>query len=799
MLLLLSLFPGKAFAFPDAKADALAVLPDRAQTSLTLRMASALEIGADASPARAKPAAKSGKRKQRQPTLISAERMTGQTESVTRAEGKVELRSADGLAFADALEYFSLEDTVEARGNVRLIREGMELSGPYLKMRLADQIGHMEDAAYKIERTLTVKRSGNALSEAADDAPALRTSAVFGIASRIHLEGENQFRLENSTYSTCRPEKRDWYTKSEETRLDFDRSEGEAKNATLFFQDVPILYTPYLAFPLSNARESGFLMPTYGSSTRTGLDFSLPWYWNIAPNYDATLTPRLMSKRGLQLGSEVRYRGHYNRSELRFEYLARDEQFNDRRYAYEWKFQQNLGGGFSTSFDWNGVSDDEYFTDLSSRIVQTSQRQLPRQFHLNYNREGFSAQLRTLRYQTLNPADSNSNYLRQPYFLMPRLDASARRMLWDTLDFKAVGQYTRFSHPTLERGDRSVLYPQLSLPFERPGYYVTPKIGLHMTRYQLTQRRAGLPETLSRNLPIFSLDSGMTLERDFTFFDRQWTQTLEPRFYYLDIPYRNQSAFPVFDTGLADFNFGQIFSENRFSGYDRVNNARQLTVALTSRLIDPETGSERLRAMVGQRRYFRELKIGLPNETLETTKTSHFLAALSGQALPKTYIDSALEYSDKRSKTQRYLLALRYQPDPGKTLSATYRYNRGVQASVSSSAPVKQIDLAGQWRLAGGWYAVGRYNYSFDTSRLIEGIAGVEYNAGCWAARFVTQRLETTAGKPNTSFFFQLELSDFGQLGSNPMSLLRRSIPGYSKINALPDDEADTLFPTETW
>ncbi|MDR1888517.1 MAG: LPS-assembly protein LptD [Zoogloeaceae bacterium] len=734
------------------------------------------------------------KEKASHPAFLTADKMGGQTDEVSHAEGHVELRTVDGLLFADKLDYYPLEDEVRATGNVRLLQEGAEVSGPYLQLKMTDQVGYFEEARYKISRMMENSNNDQNVSPMlAAPLPELplRMSTGYGQAKRINFEGENQFRLKGGTYSTCAPDeqtRQDWYAKSSDIKLDYDRNEGVSRNATVYFKDVPILYAPYLSFSLNNQRKSGVLAPTFSSSTRTGLDLSIPYYWNIAPNYDATLTPRIMSKRGLQMGAEVRYMDHYANSEARVEYLANDNQYGGNRYAYELKHQQNLGGGFSAYLDWNGVSDDNYFTDLSSRVVQTSQRQLTRHFQLDYSRDWVSASLRTLRYQTLNPSDEKNYHLEHPYFLEPQLTLNVHPMAWKGLEFQAQGQYTDFTHPTLEEGKRTVFYPQVSLPFIRPGYYITPKFGLHMSRYQLDQRAANMPESLSRNLPIFSLDMGMTFERETTLLGNRWTQTLEPRLYYLNIPYRDQSRYPVFDSGLADFNFGQIFSENRFSGYDRINNARQLTAALTTRLIDPETGGERARAMVGQRYYFRDLKVGLQGETLYHDKYSDFLVALSGQVAPHTYVDTAAEYNFKHATTERATLAARYQPDYGKVISIAYRYNRGVNWStrMQNVESMEQIDIAGQWRLSNRWYAVGRYNYAFDSSRLVEGIAGLEYNAGCWVARAVVQRLETTAGDPNTSMFFQLELNDFGQIGSNPIQMLRRSVPGYSKINELP-------------
>ncbi len=724
------------------------------------------------------------KSKEARPSFLIADQIEGQSDTSSKAEGNAELRKADTLLFADRITHHNVEDEVEAEGHVRLTQEGVTLSGPYLKLRMADQIGYFDQAEYQIRRM--VGSQNNRRSPAPGMAPALpalppRQSTAYGQAERIHFEGENQFRIENGTYSTCKPGEVDWYAKSSEIKLDYDENRGQARDTSVYFKDIPFLYTPYLDFPLNNQRKSGILAPTFGSSTRTGLDFSIPYYWNIAPNYDATITPRVMAKRGLQLGTELRYLDAFTNTEAQFEYMTRDKELDARRYAYTLRHTQTLGYGFATRINWNGVSDDDYFTDLSNRVVSTSQRQLPKEFTLDYGREWWSASLQTLRYQTLNPGDESA--IDNPYFISPRINFNARIPEWHGLDLQAVGQYTRFTHTSLVQGDRTVFYPQISLPYVQPGFYITPKFGVHATHYALSQQLAGQPESLQRTLPIFSLDAGMTFERDMTLGGREWTQTLEPRLYYLNVPYKDQSQFPIFDTGLADFNFGQIFNENRFSGYDRVANANQLTAALTTRLIDPGTGAEQLRAMIGQRYYFADPKVGLPGENLQQNKLSDFLAAFTGQVAPKTYVDVAWQYNFNNSTNERFTIGSRYQPAHGQVISATYRYNRGSSQSLGT---MDQIDLAAQWNLSGRWHVVGRYNYAFDSSRLVEGIAGLEYNAGCWAGRFVAQRLESTAGSPNTSLFFQLELNDFGQIGSNPIHMLQRSVPGYSKINELP-------------
>jgi LPS-assembly protein len=305
-----------------------------------------------------------------------------------------------------------------------------------------------------------------------------------------------------------------------------------------------------------------------------------------------------------------------------------------------------------------------------------------------------------------------------------------------------------------------------------------------MTNYTLSRQAIGIPESQSRALPIFSVDAGMTFERDTRFFGQNVVQTLEPRLYYLNVPYRDQSKIPLFDTALADFNFAQVFSENLYTGQDRLADANQLTAAVTSRLIDPATGAESMRAMIGQRYYFSDQRVQLnPADPLRTSTSSDLLAALSGRIAPKLMADSAIQYNNKSSQLSRMAVGVRYLEDVGKTLNVSYRYTRDL---------LSQIDVNGQWPLGRGWYAVGRYNYSFKEGRVVETIGGLEYNGGCWVARTVMQRFAATAAAPSTALFFQLELNDFSRIGSNPLDLLKRSIQGYGKINTA--SPADPVF-----
>lgn len=739
------------------------------------------------------------------PVFVSAENIEGRADEVTIAEGNAELRKFGSLVLADKLTYRPLDDEVEAVGNVLLRQEDSEISGPYMRMKLSEQIGYFEEADYKINKLVTnkyyrlgyrtTKEAGLATSSGVPlllnvpaavglqpPAPLQRPSDSYGHARRIDFEGESQVRLSDATYSTCKPDSQDWYLRGDEIRLDYDAEVGEATNAKLTFKDTPIFFSPSATFSLNHNRKSGILPGTFAASTKNGLDLTVPVYWNIAPNYDATLYPRYMSKRGLQLGGEARYKDYYGEGYARMEYVPNDLIADRTRYAYGINLTQTLGRGLSTTINWNGVSDDRYWEDFSSRLLNTSQTQLPRLFSLSYAPfYAWTLNLTQLKYQTLQPDPANP--VSRPYFIEPQLSATGR--LYDLAglaDFGFYAQYSRFTHPTKVEGARTVVFPQISFPVVTPGYSIIPKVGVHATQYDLSRQDAGQSQVMSRVLPLFSLDGSLTFERHTEFAGTDYLQTLEPRLFYVYIPYRDQSHLPVFDSALGDFNFAQIFSENRYSGYDRVNDANQLTAAVTTRLLDPATGTERLKAMLGQRYYFKEQRVTITDEVARQRQFSNFLAAFSGLVAPGTYAEAAWEYNYHKSQNERLSAGVRYQPEPAKVLSAAYRFSR----DALNVGQVEQVDIAGQWPLSKQWYFVGRYNYSIRDKQLLEAIGGLEYNPGCWAARFVVQRLEAVGGSPNTTFFFQLELNDFASIGSNPISLLRRTIPGYGKVNELP-------------
>lgn len=712
------------------------------------------------------------------PTFLTARRLYGVADREAVLEGDAEMRRSDTVLTSDRLVYWQNEDEVEATGNVVYEQEGTKVSGPSLLMRLSDSTGVFDQAAYSIRQERKVPVWG-----VRENSQAMGTTLTTGRGQSEKMEflGENHIRLANATYTTCAPGNNDWYAKADSLDLNYDSEEGEGKNGTLYFKDVPIFYMPSMSFALNNRRKSGFLAPTFGTNSLSGATLTTPYYWNIAPNMDATIAPRVMTKRGLQLGGELRYLNYDYSGYARGEYVPTDNVRNlDNRYAVNIWHNHNFGNGFTGLLNLNKVSDDYFYTDLSSRIGVSAQTLLPRQGILTYGSTWWSASANINRYQTLQP--DIDNRIEAPYDLIPQISINARRPDYFGTDVAFMGQFSSFSHRTKVEGDRTIVYPQVSLPLTFPAFYVTPKIGMHVTSYSLSHQAATVPDRISRSLPIFSVDSGLTFERDTTLLGTAFTQTLEPRLYYVYVPNKDQSNIPIFDTGIADFNFGQIFSENRYVGQDRIGDANQLTAAVTTRFIGPNTGREYFRALVGQRYYFDDQMVTVPGEKPRQHKNTNWLAAASGQIMPKTYLDGAVEYNPFDARTDRLTVAGRYQPELGKVLNAGYRYTRDVLGN---------LDVSGQWPLGRGWYGVGRYNYSLKEKRVVENIAGLEYNGGCWVVRGVIQRYALTANTSSTAFFVQLELNDFSRIGSNPLTLLRRTIPGYGRIN---QPMADPVF-----
>ncbi|HKA43293.1 MAG TPA: LPS-assembly protein LptD [Burkholderiales bacterium] len=698
------------------------------------------------------------------PVFLEADTLRGHSEMETEAEGDARLRKRGQAMFADWMRYDKPTDDVTAEGNVRIEQGTDVVEGTRLKFNLETEYGFMEDSRYSLHRD--PKPIGQRQPFEPTDGR--------GTAEMLLFEGPKKYRAEHANYTTCGPGNDDWYVRAEEFQIDKSRNVGTARDASIIFMDVPIFYSPYLTFSLHQERKSGFLSPHYGSTSTGGAEFTLPYYWNIAPNMDATFSPRVITRRGVQLNTEFRYLEPTYKGDAHLEVLPDDRAFGgDDRHAYFVNHRQVLPYGWVALLNLQRVSDNNYFTDLSTKVALTSQVQLPNEATLSrggtwagglgvYSLSASVQRWQTLQVDPLVPVTA-------PYNRQPQLTFTATRPDVLHTDFDFQGEFVSFDHPTLVTGKRLIAYPSLSVPLETSYAFVKPKVGVSMTRYSIDPNASGFQDD-NRTLPIASVDSGLIFERQMNLFGTRYLQTLEPRMYYVYIPFRDQSRLPVFDTGQQDINFTTIYSENQFAGGDRINDANQITIGVSSRFLSPETGSERLRVGVAQRYYFSTQQVTLPGVPVRTSSSSDLLAALSGAVAPHWTAEAGWQYSTDFSQTQKFNVGTRYQPAPGKVLNLSYR------ETINS---IRQFDISAQWPVREGWTGLGRYNYSLQDKRLLEALAGIEYNGDCWAIRVVAHRFATTSSQTSTTFFVQLELNGISRIGSSPLETLRRNIGGF--------------------
>ena len=709
-------------------------------------------------------------------TRVDAQRIDGRDQVSLTAQDNVRLERGGMVLTSDQLHFDQISNEVLAEGHVKLVRKGDQIEGPKARVNLDTLYGEFESPEYVLQRERKVRSNDPSDIRSGKNEKALtRLVTGSGKADLLKLEGENQYLLKNATYTTCPAPDPSWYLRMGELDLDFDRDQGEAFHSTMVFKGVPIAYTPWVNFPLSGGRQSGLLPPTFGHTTNTGLDTTIPYYFNLAPNYDATLAPRWMSERGLQLGGEGRYLTPRLSGVLRGEYLAEDKLEQKSRSLFRWQHLQDFGYGLTGGIDATEVSDRTYFADMSSKIGSTSQSTLTQQANLGYNNGSWlSGGILVQRYQVLEGL--------APYNRQPQITVNARQADFHGLALSMPAEFTSFSHSTplpgtvqtQPDGRRTVFYPQVSYPIQGAAAYITPKIGVHSSRYMVNRTTTQGEEAIRRNVPIMSIDSGVVFERETSSGGVDQIQTLEPRLYYAKAGYRDQSQIPVFDTARADFNFAQIFAENTYSGHDRIADSNQLTAGVQTRMLEASSGEEWMRAALAQRYYFADQRVTLPGEAQRTGRVANILGGIAGRIQRDLWAETVLQYDPRVGLWQRGVAGLRYQPEFAKSVAISYRYQRD---------QFRNIDVSAQWPLWGGWYGVGRYDLNLRDHRASEVIAGLEYKGDCWVFRTVWQTLATTNNRRNNSIFLQLEFSGLASIGSNPVSLLKRSVSGYGKIN----------------
>jgi LPS-assembly protein len=722
------------------------------------------------------------------PTFVAADRIEGLGSAEVEAIGDAELRRGDTRLTADRIKYFTDTDEVEATGNVRLRVAGDEAAGPRLRLRIGDTTGILEQPTFRFgERAVKVRgeRQRGPTLTADPGAPMQAQTQVEtrGTASALRFGGDEEYRMTDASFTTCKPGQDDWFIEAGEIDIDMGREVGTVRDARLTFLGVSTPRVPWFDFSLNNQRKSGFLPPSAGIQNTTGFDVVLPFYWNIAPNYDATIAPRYMAKRGMQFLNQFRFLQPWATGELRYDLLPNDQSRGDeQRYAFAANSNMNFNNGWSGLVNYTRASDDNYFRDLSGRLAIATQTQLTQQGLVAYTSPTgqWNAFANMQRFQTLQDPQ---NPIPEPYFREPQFVFNGLRQTLGGFDGGLAAEYVRFTNTALvPRGMRATAYPSVSLPLVRSYGYVLPKVGVNATWYDLTTP-AGFTETsISRTLPIASLDSGLFFERGVNWAGSDFVQTLEPRVYYLYVPFEDQTNIPIFDTGNADLNFGQLFQENIFAGGDRIANANQVSIAATSRLVRPSDGQELVRAVIGQRYYFTDQKVSVPGQPVRTDSQTPLILGLGGRIAQNWAADFSLQYKFTGGQNvEKMTVGVRYSPAPAAVASVSYRYID--QSYTAGAGTINTFDVAAQWPLGRGFYGVGRVSYDIEGSKIVEALGGLEYSAGCWIVRAVVQQFQTATDQQTNSFFVQLELNGVARIGSNPIELLRRNIPGYTLIN----------------
>lgn len=605
-----------------------------------------------------------------------------------------------------------------------------------------------------------------------------------GSAEEIRLDrNKRQSQLGDASYSTCKRGHEAWALRAHKLDLDSASGRGTARDLVFALWGVPVLYLPYLSFPLNDERQSGFLFPRVGSTSATGFDLAVPYYWNIAPNQDMTITPRVMTKRGALLGAEYRFLSPKNQGQIRLEYMPTDRHYDGDRGSFNITDRAAPAPNLYTDLRYEYVSDDAYLRDLSNNLDFLTANYLERHLEARYYGDWWQALARVQGYQILNPtlfAQTGKPYQRLPQLLF----AGDWPAGTSGLHYQLHGELVNFQQTDVVTGARLDLWPSVGWAFERPGWYVKPQAGFRYTGYQLEDNAPGANDAPSRSAPAASLDSGLIFEKPL---QADWlgigagTQTLEPRLFYLYVPYRNQDDIPIFDSSLMDRDYDWLFRRNRFTGADRLGDANQLTAALTTRLIDGASGRERLRASIGQIQYFADRRVTLnPAGPPETFDNSGLIAQGQLNLSSRWSLQGGIQMEPDNSEVLRTGFDVRYYANARQLLNISYLLDRD-QPGLDLGDQVHSADVSVLWPLTAQWRFLGRWNHALNTSRNLETLAGLEYEDCCWAVRAVARQYRNNASEVDsqTAFYMELELKGLSRLGTGLEALLQNSILGY--------------------
>jgi LPS-assembly protein len=692
------------------------------------------------------PAAAASKNDGNESVTLDGDQVEYNVNGTAVLSGNVEMRQGDKRIRADHLEYDAANQRIKVEG-------GVEYSDPSLSVR-------GNSGTYSA--VLGAEFEGTEFD--------LPERNAHGAARRMQVDAAGKITLEDVAFSTCPANDLAWQLKARSIELDTRARNGTSRGARVEFKGVPIFYTPWMTFPIGPQRKSGFLFPSFGASDRSGLEFQLPYYFNIRPNLDFTAQPVYYDKRGVDMAGELRFLTPRQRGTLSFNYLPGDNVAERDRSRVVLNHVAELPGEWRFRIDATRVSDTDYFEDFALGPEGTSVPFTEQLAEITYRDEHLNVRAQVQDFQTI---DDELPVEDRPYARTPRVLATGD---WNThgaraLDYGFDAEVVNFDRDVGVTGWRMDLAPRVGLDWSAPGYFVRPSAGYRYTQYSLENQAPGTDDSPTRSLPFATLDAGLVFERA-TGSHAQRRVTLEPRALYLYTPFRAQDSLPLFDTGLPDLNLVELYRTNRYVGADRVNDANQIAFGLTSRLFNADNGTQYLAASVGQAYYFEKPRVVLPGEPPATRDSSDFIAQVSLSAYKNWNVEAGIQWNPEDSRSERSQFRLQYRPGGERVVNLGYRAQRD---------RLEQAEVSGAWPIGKSWNAFGRVVYSLRDSEALEKFAGFEYKACCFALRAVARRfISNREGRQETSYYVQLELNGMASVGNSADAFLERTIRGYS-------------------
>ena len=656
---------------------------------------------------------------------LQADNVEVNKKNISRFSGNVVIQQKDKRIETEQAEYEKQTEQVEAKGNVRFISPSIQIKSETAHFNLKSDQAILKKAEYQS-----------------------LNSRARGGASKIEVKDQDIVELSDATYTTCDPNNTDWLLSASTLTLDNKTHQGHASHVVIRFKDVPFFYFPYLRFPLGEDRLSGFLFPYFGHSDQHGSELKVPYYWNIHPQLDATITPWYMSKRGTLLHTEFRYLTENNNGTLSAEYLSDDKIFKDNRERWQWKHQSQPSLGWQAKAEYNYVADPNHLTDFSDNLNSTSTTYLIRSGDIAYNSPNWLLNIKAEDHQILSGAE--------PYKRLPQITLNSRYAIKDNaLNYSLQSEAVRFDHSdnTNVIGERIHLKPGISYPLRSAAGFFEPKLSVQHTSYNL-QQTSGETQ-LSRTVPTFSLNSGLFFERDSQIFSTNYIQTLEPQLFYVYVPYKDQSALPVFDTSVYAFNVNQSFTDYRFNGIDRIGDDNRLTTALATRFINQENGKEVFMARIGQIHYFTDRKVQLNiSDPVDTSLRSHIIAEFKTQ--PGNWnLSSQVEWDPelKENVSSSSQLGYKYKKF---NFDLAHRFQR-------NSLETREMKM--NWELNPRWQFHAAQLFDIRNDHIIENLFGINYESCCWALRLNTKERYLSSTETDRGVYLELVLKGLGGFG----------------------------------